>query len=238
MLACRAEGLRSDRHSYPDFRRRRPQGAVGSLGIRILQCAVLMGVALVSACHASAQERAGLSSPSDTDVGQPFTRAVAAPSKPPEVALGLGGTRDPFVLMGSLYEADWMTARGNWQRPPTTPVAWPHPANVKTSASTTVTLQTSAPPDEVEIRTYEQVDASSGQPTTNPAAVFHCNHHTPPICPFKSAGAQITIDKLSPSLTGSPYVVVFATWPVPPDQRADSGPYVSASWLFRLRSGP
>jgi hypothetical protein len=166
--------------------------------------------------------------------GVPFVRATPVPWSPPTVELVFDGTT-PVTITGTLYTSNWVTARGNWTKSPGVPVDWPVPKAVHASAGATLVLGTSAPPELVLIKVYRGVDPQSGEPTSDPSATYRCNRFSSPRCAFSTPSDKITVGNL-PSDVTAPYIAVFCTWFVPPDQqgqRQSPNSYAAASWLFR-----
>jgi hypothetical protein len=150
------------------------------------------------------------------------------------VELVFDGTT-PVAITGTLYTSNWVTVRGDWTKSPGVPVEWPAPRAVHASAGPTLVLGTSAPPELILIKAYRDVDPQSGEPTSDPSATYRCNRFSEPRCAFLTSADKIRVCLPSDILT-APYITVFCTWFVPPDQQGQGqspNPYAAASWLFR-----
>lgn len=146
----------------------------------------------------------------------------------------------PVTIAGTLYTSNWVTARGNWTKSPETPVEWPVAQSVLASAGAALVLGTSTPPELVLIKAYHDVHQQSGEPTSDPDATYQCNRFSEPRCAFSTSADTTTISGLPLEIVTAPYIAVFGTWFVPPDQQEPGqSPHscASASWLFRTRLG-
>jgi hypothetical protein len=171
--------------------------------------------------------------------GIPFIRATPVSWSPPPVQLVFDGTT-PVTMTGTLYTSNWVTARGNWIKSPGTPVEWPAPRAVLASARATLVLGTSTPPELVLIKAYHDVHPESGEPTSDPNATYQCNRFSEPRCAFSTSADTTTVSGLPSEILTAPYIAVFGTWFVPPDQQGPGQSphsYASASWLFQTRLG-
>ena len=207
--------------------------ARGSTARIVAVFALISSVA--SACsRARIREAVTTTTPSQSR-GIPFIRATPVSWSPPPVKLVFHGTT-PVTMTGTLYTSNWVTARGNWTKSPGVPVEWSAPQAVQASAGATLVLGTSAPPDLVLIKTYRRVDPQRGEPTSDPSATYRCNRFSEPRCAFSTSADKITVGNLPLDIVTAPYITVFCTWFVPPDQQGrgqSPNSYAAASWLFR-----
>jgi hypothetical protein len=195
---------------------------------------VIVACLLASGCLSSTETRQ-LRSDSSTDVEVPFVRSLPLSSSPPAVAFHMeGGKGVPLNLKGVLYSSDWVTTSGSWSQLPRVPVPWPQPSPVSNRGSAaTVVFATAAVPDEIQIRGYSRIDSHSGEPTVGPRLVYLCHRFGQPNCSFSVSGSDVSISHIEPDIVSSPYLVVFAIWGIPPDQRSAESSEASGSWLFR-----
>ncbi len=209
--------------------------ARGSTARIVAMLALISSVA--SACsRARIREAVTTTTPSQSR-GIPFIRATPVSWSPPPVKLVFHGTT-PVTMTGTLYTSNWVTARGNWTKSPGVPVEWPAPQGVQASAGATLVLGTSTPPELVLIKVYRDVDPQSGEPTSDPNATYQCNRFSEPRCAFVTSADTTTVSGLPSEIATAPYIAVFGTWFVPPDQQGPGQSphsYASASWLFRTR---
>jgi hypothetical protein len=167
--------------------------------------------------------------------GVPFIRAIPVSWTPPTAELIFDGTT-PVTMAGVLYTSNWVTARGNWTKSPRVPVEWPAPQAVDALSGATLILGTSAPPKLVLIKAYRDVDPQSGEPTSDPSATYQCNRFAELRCPFSTPADKTAVGGLRTDVATAPYIAVFCTWFVPPDQQGQgqsANPSAAASWLFR-----
>lgn len=144
----------------------------------------------------------------------------------------------PVATAGTLYASNWVTARGNWTKSPGVPVEWPAAQEVHPTARAALVLGSSTPPELVLIKVYRDVDPQSGEPTSDPSATYQCNRFSEPRCAFVTSADTTTVSDLPSEIVTAPYIAVFGTWFVPPDQQGPGQSphsYASASWLFRTR---
>jgi hypothetical protein len=195
---------------------------------------------IASACSGARMREAPTTTNPSQSGGVPFIRATPVSWAPPTVELVFDGTT-PVTMTGTLYTSNWVTARGNWTKSPGVPVEWPAPQGVHRPAGATLVLGTAAPPELVLIKAYRNVDPQSGEPTSDPSATFQCNRFSEPRCVFSTSAGKTTVGSLPPEIVTAPYITVFCTWFVPPDQQGQGqspNSYASASWLFRSSISP
>ena len=208
---------------------------------RTLAASALAAFALISSVASAcsgARIREAVSTTTPNQSGSvPFIRATPVSWSPPTVELVFDGTT-PLRLTGTLYTSNWVTGRGNWTKSPGVPVEWPAPQAVQASAATMLVLGTSAPPELVLMKVYHDVDPQTGEPTSDPRATYQCNRFSEPRCAFSTTADKTIIGGLPSEIVKAPYITVFCTWFVPPDQQGQGqspNTYASASWLFRTR---
>ena len=144
-------------------------------------------------------------------------------------------------MTGSLDTSNWVTAQGDCTKLPGVPVDWPPPQAVDASAEAKLVLGTTAPPKLVLVKAYRDMHRKSGEPTSDPAATYQCNQFSEPRCAFSTRVGTTIIDDLPSATTAAPYIAVFCTWFVPPDQQSQGkspNSNASASWLFPINVTP
>jgi hypothetical protein len=195
--------------------------------------ALISGVA--SACSgAGIREALTTTTPSQSG-GVPFIRATPVSWGPPTVELVFDGST-PVTMTGTLYTSNWVTSRGNWTKSPGVPVDWPAARAVHAPAEATLVLGTPTPPELVIMKAYRDVDPRTGEPTSDPSATYQCNRFSEPRCAFSIVADKTTVGGLPSEIVTAPYITVFCTWFVPPDQQGPGkspNSYASAGWLFR-----
>ena len=176
-------------------------------------------------------------------VGDGAVRLVletSAPSRPPTVELVVRSGAHDRAVPGVLYTADWETRKLVTKTAPRIPVPWPVASAIDRRHATTVTLDTRASPDYVEVSSFATVAADTGRPTSAPIATFECSRFTAPRCEVSRTKKGLALTGPSEPIVRGAYVAVFCTWHVPrSEQPGGANPVddVSATWLFHLDDG-
>ena len=170
--------------------------------------------------------------------GISFVRALPLPPRPPSVRFEIvEGKGLSLTLTGLRYASTWVAFRGVLKEDPRAPVVWPKAVPFSSQIVTaTMVLDTAAPPNDIEIRSYSEIDPQSGEPTSTPKAVFQCHRFTSPICSFHQSRSEISFPDINSKLLRFPYLVVFMLWGIPPNQWSEGRREASGSWLFQAQA--
>jgi hypothetical protein len=199
---------------------------------------ILLASLATSCCDArGARQDASLPSASARNAIS-FVRALPLPARPPsvrfEIVQGKGPSR---ALPGLLYASTWVASGKVWKEDPRVPVVWPEAVSFSNEiVAATMVLDAVAPPNDVEIRSYSEIDPQSGEPTSIPKAVFQCHRFTSPICSFYQARSEIRVPEINSRLLRFHYLVVFVLWGIPPNQWSEGTTEASGSWLFQVQA--
>ena len=200
---------------------------------------VILLALLAASCCDARDARQGASPPSaSARNGISFVRALPLPARPPSVRFEMGQGKGPsLTLAGLLYASTWVASGKVLKEDPKVPVVWPEAVPFSNEIVTaTMVLDTVAPPNDIEIRSYSEIDRQSGEPTSTPDAVFQCHRFTSPVCSFHQERSGIRVPDINSRLLRFHYVVVFVLWGVPPHQWSEGTTEASGSWLFRVQA--
>jgi len=206
---------------------------------RSLVPVVVLLALLATSCGDARDARQGASPPSaSARNGISFVRALPLPARPPSVRFEMVQGKGPsLTLAGLLYASTWVTSGKVLKEDPRVPVLWPEAVPFSSEiVGATIVLGTIAPPNDMEIRFYNEIDPQSGEPTSTPKAVFQCHRFTSPVCSFHQARSEIRVPDINSRLLRFHYLVVFVLWGIPPSQWSEGTTEASGSWLFQVQA--
>ncbi len=158
----------------------------------------------------------------------PLRELVAPPRQVPDAELIVGKAHQAGRLLS--YRWSGGDSPSVQEVEPTEPISWPSPVNG--TGQVTVRLSTSVEPVLADVRRFPSIQEGSGIPTGD---------FTPEPCPT-SSGNRCQLNtrgehvEIVLAQDGNSYLVVYAEWYVPPEDRADSEIITySASWGFVVR---
>ena len=166
-----------------------------------------------------------------------YVRAQPTLFEPPTVQMVLEDGAGERYVEGALYFADWITKRQRMTVDPIEPAPWRAPSP---GPPCHVRVLTDVMPNWVSVSgtPADAIDPKTGVPSDETAvALYECGRFGDRPCVHLNDDGIVELRPIPAALLDLPYITVFASWSVAPEDRDDSPgapASVSASWLFHF----